>query len=66
MKTPFASFDPAAHLGNDDVIAEYLTAASEDPNPDVFLAALGDVAKRAAWRRLRATRVSAAKASTRR
>lgn len=45
MKTSFASFDPAVHLDNDDVIAEFLTAASEDPNPDVFLAALGDVAK---------------------
>ncbi len=45
MKRTFAAFDPAAHLDNDEVIAEYLTAASEDPNPDVFLAALGDVAK---------------------
>ena len=27
------------------VIAEYLTAAMENPNDDVFLAALGDVAK---------------------
>jgi probable addiction module antidote protein len=25
-------------------MAEYLTAAAEDSNPDVFLAALGDVA----------------------
>ncbi len=28
-----------------ETIAEYLTAALEDPNPDVFLAALADVAK---------------------
>ena len=27
------------------MIAEYLTAAAEDPNPDVFLSALGDVAR---------------------
>src|ERR1700689_1833990 len=45
MKTTYAAFDAAAYLDNDDVIAEYLTAAAEDPNPDVFLSALGDVAK---------------------
>jgi probable addiction module antidote protein len=45
MKTTYAAFDPADYLDNDEVIAEYLSAAVEDPNPDVFLAALGDVAK---------------------
>lgn len=45
MKAAYASFDPAQYLDSDTVIAEYLTAAAEDPNPDVFLAALGDVAK---------------------
>ena len=45
MKATYAPFDAAAYLDNDEVIAEYLTAAAEDPNPDVFLAALGDVAK---------------------
>ncbi len=45
MKTIYAPFDAAQYLDNDVVIAEYLTAAAEDPNPDVFLAALGDVAK---------------------
>jgi len=44
-KTTYTGFDPAAYLDNDKVIAEYLTAAVEDPNPDVFIAALGDVAK---------------------
>ena len=38
-------FDTSAFLTNDEVIAEYLTAALEDPNPDVFLAAVGNVAK---------------------
>ncbi len=38
-------FDPSAFLDNDEVIAEYLSAALEDPNPDVFLAAVGHVAK---------------------
>ncbi len=41
----YAPFDVAEYLDNDEVIAEYLTVAMEDPNPDVFLAALGDVAK---------------------
>jgi len=45
MKTTYAPFDAARYLNNDTVIAEYLSAAAEDPNPDVFLAALGHVAK---------------------
>ena len=38
-------FDASEFLDNDEVIAEYLTAALEDENPDVFLAAVGNVAK---------------------
>jgi probable addiction module antidote protein len=38
-------FDTSAFLDDDEVVAEYLTAALEDPNPDVFLAAIGQVAK---------------------
>ena len=38
-------FDPSEFLDDDEVVAEYLTAALEDPNPDVFLAAVGNVAK---------------------
>jgi probable addiction module antidote protein len=45
MKTTYEAFDAAAYLDNDEVIAEYLSAAAEDPNPDVFIAALGDVAR---------------------
>jgi probable addiction module antidote protein len=45
LTTTYAPFDPAEYLDNDEVIAEYLTAAAEDPDPDLFLAALGDVAK---------------------
>ena len=44
-RTSYKAFDPASYLDNDAVIAEYLTAAAEDPNPDVFVTALGDVAK---------------------
>jgi probable addiction module antidote protein len=45
MTKTYALFDAAAHLDNDEVITEYLTAAAEDPNPEVFLAGLGDAAK---------------------
>jgi probable addiction module antidote protein len=45
MKPTYAPFDPADYLDNDEVIAEYLSAAVEDPDPHVFLAALGDAAK---------------------
>ncbi len=38
-------FDTSAFLDDDEVIAEYLTAALEDSNPDVFLTAVGQVAK---------------------
>jgi hypothetical protein len=44
-KVTYKPFDAAAYLDNDAVIAEYLPAAAEDPNPEVFVAALGNVAK---------------------
>jgi probable addiction module antidote protein len=40
-----SEFDPSAFLDDDEVVAEYLSAALEDDNPDVFLAAVGHVAK---------------------
>jgi len=45
MRIKLSEFDPSAYLDNDDVIAEYLTAALEVGDPDVFLAAIGNVAK---------------------
>ncbi len=45
MRTKLKEFDPSVYLDNDKVIAEYLSAALEDENPDVFLAAIGNVAK---------------------
>lgn len=39
------SFDAADYLDSDAVVAEYLNAALEDENPDVFLQAIADVAK---------------------
>jgi probable addiction module antidote protein len=38
-------FDASEFLDNEEVIAEYLAAALEDPNPDVFLSAVANVAK---------------------
>lgn len=45
MRIRLKDFDASAYLDNDEVIAEYLTAALEDGNPDVFLSAVGNVAK---------------------
>jgi len=38
-------FDVSESLDNEELIAEYLSAALEDENPDIFLAAVGHVAK---------------------
>ena len=39
------SFDASDYLDNDELIAEYLTVALENRDPDIFLAAVRDVAK---------------------
>lgn len=44
-KKKFTTFDAADYLDNEETIAEYITAALEDPDPDVFLAAVRDVAR---------------------
>lgn len=38
-------FDAADYLDNDEAVAEYLTAALENPDPDLFLTAIKDVAR---------------------
>lgn len=43
--TKLTKFDASDYLDSEEAIAEYLTAALEDENPDVFLAAISDVAK---------------------
>lgn len=43
--TKFTHFDAADYLDDEETIAEYLTAALEDPNPDVFLTAVRDIAR---------------------
>ncbi|MBK9574426.1 MAG: putative addiction module antidote protein [Rhodoferax sp.] len=43
--TKYTHFDAADYLDDEETIAEYLTAALEDPNPDVFLTAVRDIAR---------------------
>lgn len=38
-------FDAAQFLDNEETITEYLNISREDPNPDVFLHALNNVAR---------------------
>ena len=38
-------FDVAEYLNNEEDIAEYLAVSAEDPNPNVFLRALNNVAR---------------------
>jgi probable addiction module antidote protein len=44
-RVEIAPFDASDYLDNEEVVAEYLAAALEDPNPSVFLIAIADVAK---------------------
>lgn len=44
-KVRFKRFEASEFLKSEAAIEEFLAAAMEDPNPDVFLAALGEVAK---------------------
>ncbi|MBM4342385.1 MAG: putative addiction module antidote protein [Deltaproteobacteria bacterium] len=53
--TTFSKFEAADYLANDEVIAEYISAALADPNPDVLLAALNDVARARGMAQLAAT-----------
>jgi len=46
VKLPkLSAFDVADYLDSDEIIAEYLTAALEDADPNVFLLAVANVAK---------------------
>ena len=38
-------FEASDYLDSEEVIAEYLTLALEDPDPDAFLVAVRDIAK---------------------
>jgi probable addiction module antidote protein len=43
--TNFTPFDAADYLNDEETIAEYLNAALEDENPNLFLVAIKDVAR---------------------
>ncbi len=43
--TRFTPFDAADYLDNEETIAEYLTAALEDDDPELLLTAIKDVAR---------------------
>jgi len=45
MAEQLTPFDASEYLDNDEVIAEYLTAALEANDSELLLAALGDIAK---------------------
>jgi probable addiction module antidote protein len=45
VASQLAPFDVSRHLDSEAVIAEYLASALEDPNPDMFLRAVANVAK---------------------
>jgi hypothetical protein len=51
VKTQFSTFNAADYLDDEETIAEYLTAAVEDENPDVLLSASPKSPKRAACRK---------------
>ena len=44
-KVAIREYDTARYLDSEAMVSEYLAACLEDSNPDVFLAALGNVAK---------------------
>jgi probable addiction module antidote protein len=44
-KIAVQEFDASTYLDSEEMIAGYLAEAAEDPDPRVFLIALGDVAK---------------------
>lgn len=44
-KMQYDRFDVVDYLDSEEAIAEYLTASLEDPDPEVFLRAVSDVAR---------------------
>ena len=44
-KVEIREYDTTRYLDSEEMIAEYLAACLEDPNPDLFITALGNVAK---------------------
>lgn len=44
-KSKFKPFETTDYLDSEEMIAEYLTVAAEDPDPDILLIAIANVAK---------------------
>lgn len=44
-KTKVSRFDVSEHLDSEEIIAEYLSAALEEGDPDLLMSAIADVAK---------------------
>ena len=44
-ESTFQLFDAAEYLDSEEAIAEYISEAMQDPNPDVLLEALATVAR---------------------
>lgn len=45
MTKKLIPFDAAAYLDSEEIMAEYLSAVMEQNDPDLLLAAIGDIAK---------------------
>lgn len=45
MNAAFSTFDTSTYLGNEEVIAEYLSQVLADSDPDELLLAIGNIAK---------------------
>lgn len=45
MAKKLIPFDAAAYLDSEETMAEYLSAVMEQDDPDLLLAAIGDIAK---------------------
>ena len=65
-KVTYSTIHVSDYLDNEKVIAEYLSSAAQDENPDVLLKALGDVARARGMAQVAKIQAWAAKASTRR
>jgi len=44
-RSELTAFDASDYLDSEELIAEYLAVALQDPDPDAFLVAVSDVAK---------------------
>ena len=65
-ESKFQLFDAAEYLDSEEAIAEYISEAMQDPNPDALLEALATVARARGMAKLAESTGLAAKACTRR